>query len=508
MTEQKSTKNMSKSVSSETDCLICTETVNTRKMIKCPFCDFESCDDCVTRFLLGILDTQPRCMNNACKKIWSWEFLAENTQHSFHNKKYRTRRAQLLLEREKSMLPGTQELVHQEKRMIKKKKKIKDIIAENAMFNELIRLNNEKIRDLRRDWGGVVKTKKERTFTRGCPVEDCRGFLSTSLKCGTCSTYSCKDCHLPKAHKKDEEHKCDPDLVATVKLLANDTKPCPACATPIYKISGCDQMYCTSCHTPFSWTTGAIETGVIHNPHYYQMQRELNGGVAPRNRGDVRCGGVPAMWTISDKLRDTNVTFINVNEAHRSIAHINNVELPRFPNELGEADNSRLRIDYLMQRIDEKTWQGKLKAKMKKQEKNWEINQILCMYTQTLSDLFGNIVDGKEDEVARHVASCTQLRDYTNKQLAKIARRFDNVAPCIGPEWKFYHNSKRVGPKRPKKPRYARMPLSDYERERREREWADILSRHDEDMRKWKLLSEGSKYEPSDSSESDDEDLF
>lgn len=487
MAEQKSTKNMSKSSRSETDCLICTETVDTRKMIKCPFCDFESCDVCVTRFLLGILDTQPRCMNNGCKKIWSWEFLAENTPHSFHNKKYRARRAQLLLEREKSMLPGTQELVRQEKRRIKNYKKIQDIMNETAMYRELIRLNNKKIRALRQE-GGVDKKKKERTFTRGCPVEDCRGFLSTSLKCGTCSTYSCKDCHLPKASKKDEEHKCDPDLVATVKLLVNDTKPCPACATPIYKISGCDQMYCTNCHTPFSWTTGVIETGVIHNPHYYQMQRELNGGVAPRNRGDVRCGGAPAMWTISDKLRDANVTFINVNEAHRSIAHINNVELPRFPNQLGDVDNSKLRVDYLMKRIDEKTWHSKLKAKMKKQEKDGEINQILRMYTQTLSDLFGNIVEGKVDEVARHVASCTQLRDYTNKQLAKIGRRFGNVVPCIGPDWGFYRNSKRVGPQKPRKPRYTRAPGDDYEREWREREWATLLRKHDEDMRRWKQL--------------------
>lgn len=507
MTEQNSTKNMSKSSRSETDCLICTETVNTRKMIKCPFCDFETCGDCVTRFLLGILDTQPRCMNNSCKKIWSWEFLADNTPHSFHNKKYRTRRAQLLLEREKSMLPGTQELVHQEKQTIKNKKKIQDIMNETAMYRELIRLNDEKIRDIRRD-GSVVKKKKERTFTRGCPVEDCRGFLSTSLKCGTCSTYSCKDCHLPKTCKKDEEHKCDPELVATVKLLNNDTKSCPACATPIYKISGCDQMYCTSCHTPFSWTTGVIETGVIHNPHYYQMQRELNGGVAPRNRGDVRCGGVPAVWTIMGKLRVVNVTFIDVDEAHRSIAHINNVELPRFPNHLGEVDNSRLRVDYLMQRIDEKSWHSKLKAKMKKQEKDGEINQILRMYTQTLSDLFGNIVDGKEDEVVHYMTGCNQLRDYTNKQLTKIGQRFGNVVPCIGPDWKFYRNSKWTGPQRPIKPCYARAPRDDYERERRERDWVNILHRYDEDMRKWKRLLMSSKYKPSDSNESDDEYLY
>ena len=483
MTEQKLPENMSKGSAQKTDCFICAETVFKRKMIKCPFCDFESCEDCVTRFLLGILDTQPRCMNNSCKKIWSWEFLAQNTQPSFHNKKYRERRAQLLLEREKSMIPGTQELVRHEKKKIKINNQIVDIQNENDMYRELIRLNKEKIRKLRRK--GTGEKKKERTFTRACPVEECRGFLSTSLKCGTCSTYSCKDCHMPKASKRDEEHKCDPDLVATVKLLANDTKPCPACSTSIFKISGCDQMYCTNCHTPFSWTKGTIETGVIHNPHYYQMQRELNGGVAPRNRGDVRCGGAPAMWRINEKLRAAQVTFVHADESHRSIAHVNNVELPRFPNQLGEADNSRLRVSYLMKKIDEKTWKSKLKAKMKKQEKNVEINQILRMYTQTLSDIFGNIVEGKNDDVAQHVASCAQLRDYTNKQLSKIGARFDNVVPCIGPDWQFYRNSKRVGPQQPSRPIYRNPPVDDYERRRRERRYERIQEQYAHDMERW-----------------------
>ena len=134
MTEQKLPENMSKGSAQKTDCFICAETVFKRKMIKCPFCDFESCDDCVTRFLLGILDTQPRCMNNSCKKIWSWEFLAQNTQPSFHNKKYRERRAQLLLEREKSMIPGTQELVRHEKKKIKINNQIVDIQNENDMY--------------------------------------------------------------------------------------------------------------------------------------------------------------------------------------------------------------------------------------------------------------------------------------------------------------------------------------------------------------------------------------
>tara|TARA_Y100000389_G_scaffold18504_1_gene16085 strand:- start:6278 stop:7474 length:1197 start_codon:yes stop_codon:yes gene_type:complete len=394
---------------------------------------------------MGIQDIQPRCMNNSCKKIWSGEFLASNTSCTFHNKIYRDRRADLLHEREKSMLPGTQELANREREKVKNIEIIQELLDENAMLKELIKKNNDRIRELRWDHAFPEEKKEEKqTFNRACPVEDCRGFLSTALKCGTCSIWACKDCHMPKKGKDDPDHKCDPDLVATVKLLTNDTKPCPACATPIFKISGCDQMYCTSCHTPFSWTSGKIEKGVIHNPHYYEAQRALNGGVAPRNGGDIRCGGTPRFLILENILNESKVRFDELAEAHRSINHINRVVLPRFPNRLGEVDNSQLRVDYLLGKIDEKRWKSKLKAKMKKQEKDREINQILYMYTQSLSDLFVNIVQADKNNVKQYVDDCFWLREYTNKALTKIGHRFGNVTPFIDKHWKYRQNSKKV----------------------------------------------------------------
>lgn len=430
------------------DCAICAESVRSRKIVACPFCAFECCDGCIDRFLMGIDDEEPRCMSPECKKIWSFEFVSKNFPPSFHNKRYRDRRAHLLLEREKALLPGSQELVRQEKKRIKREKETEKLYEEIAMYKEFIKAAHDKINELRRI-GPPEEKKKERTFTRACPVEDCRGFMSTSLKCGTCSTYACKDCHLPKNGKHDDEHKCDPDLVATVKLLANDTKPCPACATPIFKISGCDQMYCTTCHTAFSWQRGTIERGIIHNPHFYEMQRKLNGGRPVRRDVGMRCGGPPTMWEICDKLGESQVQFEGATNAHRLINHINQVELPRYPRVIGEVDNSVLRVDYLMNRISEKQWSSKLKQQMKKQEKNSEFNMVLAMFTGTVADLFGNIVEGEIQDIPTHVAAMTELREYTNKALKKIGDRYGNVYPCIDAKWTFCPNAKTAG--KPKK---------------------------------------------------------
>jgi hypothetical protein len=131
----------------------------------------------------------------------------------------------------------------------------------------------------------ILKTGVPRTqFVKKCSDSECRGFLSTRWKCGMCNKWTCPDCH---EIKQDEEHVCDPNNVATAKLLSSDTKNCPKCQTGITKIDGCDQMWCTQCHTAFSWKTGQVETK-IHNPHYYTWRRQ-NGGLA-RDPGDVACG--------------------------------------------------------------------------------------------------------------------------------------------------------------------------------------------------------------------------
>ena len=527
MDSQNQIKNMSSSVSSKVDCNICAGEVTQRKILKCPFCSFEACRSCVEKFLMGIDDDKPRCMDNSCKKVWNGDFMSDNFMPSFYNNKYLNRRAAILHEREKSLLPGTQGLVKQEENNEKKRKKIDDLQNEINMHKELIKSAQTKIRNLICTPCHIEK-KKGCTFTRACPVDDCRGFLSARLKCGICSTYACVECHLPKfskyedgltllvqglnycvqitdvqkffsgcgnilecripidkkgmafvtmennsgiekgleldgsdmlgryvgikvATKNDNEHKCDPDLVATVKLLSKDTKSCPACATPIHKIHGCDQMYCTQCHTAFSWNKGTIERGVVHNPHFYEFQRAQNGGVAPRNRGDVRCGDLPRAWEIQSKLLGVGIARMDFDcrNPHMLIGHINQIELQFYPNRLGDMDNSILRRDYLMKRIDEKQFISKLKARMKKQEKDVEFNMVLTMFTSTLSDLLVNIITTNiSEDIYKFINSINELRVYTNNALKKIGIRYGNIYPGISEDFEFYRNARFAPSKR------------------------------------------------------------
>ena len=92
-----------------------------------------------------------------------------------------------------------------------------------------------------------------------CPAPDCKGYLSSAYKCAACSKYACPHCLVVLGVDKDPEHECDPDVVATVEQIKKETKPCPNCGERIGKVDGCNQMWCTKCHTAFDWRTGKID---------------------------------------------------------------------------------------------------------------------------------------------------------------------------------------------------------------------------------------------------------
>ena len=84
-------------------------------------------------------------------------------------------------------------------------------------------------------------------------------------------------------------------------------------------VKNCDQMWCTQCHTAFSWKTGKIET-TIHNPHFYEWQRQ--NGTVVRNPNDIECGR---------ELRQNTVSLINtVAVKHLNLCTIERVEKTKY----------------------------------------------------------------------------------------------------------------------------------------------------------------------------------
>ena len=433
-------------------CIICTEkyTSRLRVPITCPFCVKTACHTCVTTYLLSSPNINPQCMFTECKKEWSFEFVASSTQSSFHNNKYRDYRASLLIERERSLLPQTQHLVVIKKKEIEMRRQIRELEKQNRLLKIQIEENKNTMHNINQQIytnNNMTEEKKEperRQFIRPCPVNECKGYLSVALKCGLCEGWACKDCHRSKKSREDIEHVCNKDEVATIKMLVNDTKPCPKCKVPIYKIEGCDQMWCTECKTPFEWTTLRIvdvRREVVHNPHYYQYQRDQNGGVAPRNVGDFRCGGLPTFRTFNNKLKkalDSEDDIIFAMNSHQLINHINAVVLVRHMNIIDMNNNDDLRLKYLLDYIDEKKWTAELKKREKKREKDRSLHMIFAMLVLTLTDLISNIIDSEDDQVPVILVQMEELREYVNKELMNVEKRFKNTINLITENWTYY----------------------------------------------------------------------
>ena len=90
----------------------------------------------------------------------------------------------------------------------------------------------------------------------------------------------------------------------------------------------------SQCHTTFDWNTGEIETGVVHNPHYYEFHRR--NGTLQRNPGDVPCGGIPTVYQL--------ISFGNdALGLHRLIQHIQHTR-PRVEQD----PNRKNRIEYML----------------------------------------------------------------------------------------------------------------------------------------------------------------
>jgi hypothetical protein len=372
-------------------------------------------------------------MNTICNREWTRQFIASSFTNIFITGKLKKHREQLLFDIERSLLPSTQPLVERRiktdeinRKLREKKDKIYELQRESRdLQTELWRLNNRE--------APVERAE----FVRACPDTDCRGFLSTQWKCGICQKWACPDCHEVKGLERDVAHVCNPDTLATARLLANDTKPCPKCRTGIYRISGCDQMWCTQCHTAFNWRTGRIEANV-HNPHYFEWLRR-NGNAVPRNPGDNPCRNdlqhhnYTTMRTLLIGKHVNNPLSVACDaflaRTVRNIIHMRYVIVPRYTVEDRAVRNEQLRIQYMLNIITEEQFKTTLQRNEKKVEKHREIHNVLTILLTTVTDIMFRFLNHLNE---------SEPGMWCNEILSEIDPIVDYVNECLRDTAKTY----------------------------------------------------------------------
>lgn len=502
-------------MSESIDCSVCTEpfTSVTRTKISCGYCSYIACKTCVVRYLLS-QTSDAHCMN--CRTGWNREFIDQNMTKSFRTGVWREHSKNMFMNREKAILPNFQKYAAAKKKMLeihpkvdKANKIFEEINAKKNSLNTTIinRINllakirnqdeevlllDEQVKTIQEYSETLMQyttahmksyrvqesytyyqniyydTKKDvekKEFIMKCVIDGCRGFLSQSYKCELCSTYVCKDCMIPKSQKNDDTHVCKKDDIDTVALIRKETRPCPKCGIRISKIDGCDQMWCTAadCGTAFSWISGKVISGTIHNPHYYEWLRRNNGEI-PRTPGDVACGGLPDMFhNILSPLRSLGMVSVTFNYYYNSISTIyaclSDLEHARIPNYIVARDPNMLKeihVSFLLNEIDEDKWRASIYSKENAFEKKLMIGQIIQTFYNAGADLMRKVnltirkmqtkkattlkyvVNDKElYELNENLNEFNNLRKYINEAFEKLAETASMAVPQFTEDWRW-----------------------------------------------------------------------
>lgn len=432
------------------ECQICCQNINktSHKEIECPKCHFICCMQCIKDYLIhNAIDFH--CMK--CNMIWTRAMIFSNFPTSFMNKKWKQHQEEIFFTRESSYIPDEQELSKIWFTSADKKKKISDQIV--ILKNTAAEINSE-IYELERKYSNIIyetyslentgklpNSKKEvikKKFIQPCPAEDCVGYLSQQWKCPMCEKYTCSNCFevVGKDKPSEETHTCEEIQLKTAELIRNDSKKCPKCGVYIFKISGCNSMFCTVCHTGFLWDTLQItKKGEVHNPHYYEYMATLQEyhqmAPFPFNPNDCNEGPInpyhlnsaisyqPGKCIASRKFLPTFHQLINeIAEEQQNIRNYNKkIRLARWK--------------YINKAITKEKWKSLIFHYEKMSERNNEVHQIYEMFVTCGNDVLRKYISKEIKFPVDAIKEIENLVQYVNSILMEISMLYCTKVPML-----------------------------------------------------------------------------
>jgi len=283
---------------------------------------------------------------------------------------------------------------------------------------------------------------------RPCKADKCVGYLSEKWVCYTCNTKFCKRCQ----EVKNEKHECDEQLVDNLKAIKSDSVECPNCSSFIFKISGCDQMWCTNCNTAFNWKTRKIlDTKNFHNPHYVdyirQKEKSQSNNNHEGNNGGVREGN-----------RENNNPFCNddlidITRNKDNIKHYIRLALNDLYGSFTDYNNSILQqkkkpITYGLRYLNKELSLDKYKKslqmldkKIKKMEEIRDLNDVVKLQTM---EIFNTMILDNDPMLVINKIIKTIVEN--NKHRADLSLQYKNNVEIITiPEDIQVHNYLKFG---------------------------------------------------------------
>jgi len=407
------------------ECPVCAETVR-KDLIECPRCAYKACSSCIRTYLLGS-HFDAHCMN--CRHTLDRRFMSHHFPRSFITTEFKKHRADVLLERERSLFPETmarvqndllQERLLAEMALIEKKRR--------ELTSELVRVRHQLYRAQHPVQGPSGPSGQSKPLSvRPCIHEGCKGYLDEQTgECGLCLQTTCLECNVAK----EPSHACRQEDKDSWVLIRSSTKPCPRCHARIHRISGCRQMWCPVCHSAFDYLTGKMETGVIHNPHYFEYLHRT-GAEAQANPHAPYQGGLLQLQRAVKTQHDREAWY----QFYRAITHVRHIEMPkrRDATLLPFHDTTLdLRKQFMRNQLDETTYKKRIQEREKKWLKDKDLFTVMQTFVEVGADLVQSLRHEEEPDVWQVKAvQRSSLRVFFNDSVQDINFQYQSKVPVL-----------------------------------------------------------------------------
>jgi hypothetical protein len=350
----------STNLTQERECAVCYEPNKT--WIVCS-CGVHVCTECQER------STFPKCLQ--CSKLFTKSFWTSQNQAHLYLKIQKPWEMQTLWDREQKLLENTQQFVEWEDTITKLKKQLRF---------------------------GLTPTfppKPSAVLTTGamfpCPSAECRGYCNTKGECGTCKKLTCVNCR-DMIFEEVKKHKCKEDVLASLKLIETESKPCPSCKVGIQKSQGCSHMFCTFCRTHFDWNTMKI-LHLNQSTNFHYLSSPLLSRIQERQTETQDCGALAGfVFNIPHLL-----VYTPSSPAYEALYHAYFLERKRlifmrntlFNSEIIERKHEealiKLRILYVKKDVDKEEYLKKVWSEEQHYEKQVSLASMWTMYLELMA---------------------------------------------------------------------------------------------------------------------------
>jgi len=371
--------------------------------VTCP-CGYGACGECCKQYAI------PSCMS--CRSGFTRSFL-QRVAPKLVKDVYRPYHENLFWEREKGLLANTQVLVEWEEKTQELKKRLR--------FGETVVFPIKPVTNL------------SNSGTFACPEATCRGFVSGKL-CGVCKAVVCVACREIEV----EAHVCKPEILESIKAISVDSKPCPSCATAIFRIDGCNHMFCTHCRTHWDWLSGQVLRASTNHHYLNTVQFAQNVATRPVRRDceeNIMSHAV-AEYAVPASCRGEIYRFL-----YEEIPMVRSIAMMYDERAITQQHTQALinvRLKFLRKLCTEDDAKGKVFVLEQQFQKKQDCSFILRLFLQSIYDLqvMWRSIHWKEETIMplvhNLVQACNECAEAIRVEYGGVVPRFQcNSGPFV-----------------------------------------------------------------------------